>query len=46
MLAAAAVYGHSAWTETVEVIVSVIGSLVLGGAHWLNFKAVRRCHRH
>lgn len=46
VLAAAAVYGHSAWTETVEVIVSVIGSLVLGGAHWLNFKAVRRCHRH
>lgn len=45
-LAAAAVYGHETWSEALEVLVSVAGSLVLGGAHWLNFRAVRQCHRH
>lgn len=46
VLAAAAVYGHTAWSESFEVAVSVAGSLLLGAAHWLNFRAVRRCHRH
>lgn len=46
ILAAAAIYGHTAWREAVEVGVSVAGSLLLGTAHWLNFRAVRRCHRH
>lgn len=46
VLALAAVYGHSAWSEFVEVIVSVAGSLLLGTAHYLNFRAVRGCHRH
>jgi len=46
ILAAAAIYGHTAWSEPFEVIVSVAGSLILGAAHWMNFRAVRRCHRH
>jgi hypothetical protein len=46
ILAAAAIYGHTAWPEPFEVGVSVAGSLLLGAAHWLNFRAVRRCHRH
>ena len=46
VLAITAVYGHDAWSETLEVLASVAGSLVLGSAHWLNFRAVRRCHVH
>lgn len=46
VLAAAAVWGHSAWPEAFEIAVSVAGSLVLGAAHWLNFRAVRRLHHH
>jgi len=46
ILAAAAIYGHSVWAEGLEVAVSVVGSLILGSAHWLNFRAVRRCHLH
>lgn len=46
VLAAAAVYGHDAWPETLEVPISVAGSLLLAAAHWLNFREVRRCHRH
>lgn len=46
VLAAAAVYGHTVWTEPLEIVVSVAGSLLLGAAHWQNFRAVRRCHRH
>lgn len=46
LLALAAVFGHAVWPADVEIAVSVAGSLVLGGAHWLNFRAVRRCHRH
>jgi len=46
VLAAAAVYGHDSWPEPLEVAVSVAGSLLLAGAHWLNFNAVRHCHRH
>ena len=46
VLAAAALWGHTAWATTVEVGVSVLGSLVLAVAHWLNFREVRRPHRH
>jgi len=46
LLAAAAIWGHQAWTESVEISVSVVGSLLLASAHWLNFREVRRCHRH
>lgn len=46
VLAAAAIWGHTAWSEPVEVAVSVAGSLLLGGAHWRNFREVRRVHHH
>ena len=46
VLILAAIYGHEVWRQDVEVIVSVCGSLLLGGAHWMNFRAVRRCHLH
>lgn len=46
VLGAAAIWGHNAWSETREVVVSVAGSLMLASAHWQNFRAVRRCHRH
>ncbi len=46
VLAAAALWGHVAWPEGVEIAVSVLGSLSLGAAHWLNFREVRRLHRH
>ena len=46
VLATAALWGHSSWAESVEVTVSVIGSLILGSAHWLNFREVRRAHHH
>jgi hypothetical protein len=46
VLAAAAVWGHGQWNEDVESLVSVSGSLILAGAHWLNFQQVRRLHTH
>jgi hypothetical protein len=46
ILGAAAVWGHEVWPEWFEVLISVAGSLVLASAHWQNFRAVRRCHRH
>jgi MerC mercury resistance protein len=46
VLAAAATYGHAGWPLVLEVAVSVAGSLMLGAAHWLNFREVRRRHRH
>lgn len=46
VLAVAAVYGHDAWPELAEAGVSVVGSLVLAAAHWVNFRDVRRLHRH
>lgn len=46
VLIAAALWGHSAWRESFEIGVSVVGSLILAAAHWLNFREVRRLHRH
>jgi hypothetical protein len=46
VLAASAVWGHVRWSELTEVGVSVAASLVLAAAHWLNFRDVRRLHRH
>jgi hypothetical protein len=46
VLGAAAIWGHQAWAEWLEVSVSVAGSLLLATAHWHNFRAVRRCHQH
>lgn len=46
VLVLAAIYGHETWHPDLEIVVSVCGSLLLGGAHWMNFRAVRRCHLH
>jgi hypothetical protein len=45
-LAAAALWGHSAWDSSVEVLVNVAASVVLAAAHWRNFREVRRLHHH
>jgi drug/metabolite transporter (DMT)-like permease len=46
VLVAAALWGHSVWRESFEIGVSVVGSLILAAAHWLNFREVRRVHHH
>jgi hypothetical protein len=46
VLTAAALWGHSQWVEGLEVLVSVVGSLSLAVAHWLNFRGVREAHSH
>lgn len=45
-LVAAALSGHNVWRESLEIGVSVVGSLILATAHWLNFREVRRVHHH
>ena len=45
-LAAAALWGHSAWDPSLEVVVNVAASVLLAAAHWRNFREVRRVHRH
>jgi hypothetical protein len=45
-LAAAALWGHSEWHPSVEVVVNVASSVLLAAAHWRNFREVRRLHRH
>jgi hypothetical protein len=46
ILAVAAILGHDQWSEYLEILVSVAGSLLLAGAHWFNFNEVRSQHRH
>jgi hypothetical protein len=46
LLAFAGIWGHDLWPTAVEAFVSVVASLILAGAHWLNFREVRRLHRH
>lgn len=45
-LAASALWGHSEWDPSVEVVVNVASSVLLAAAHWRNFREVRRLHRH
>jgi hypothetical protein len=45
-LAIAALWGHSAWDPSLEVLVNVAASIVLAVAHWRNFRDVRRLHNH
>ena len=45
-LAAAALWGHSDWDPSIEVLVNVAASVVLAAAHWRNFREVRRLHHH
>jgi hypothetical protein len=44
VLAIAALLGHGRWLESMEILVSGTGSLMLAGAHWYNFTEVRRAH--
>ena len=46
VLAASAIWGHSEWDPSVEVVVNVASSVLLAAAHWRNFREVRRVHRH
>jgi hypothetical protein len=46
VLVVVGIWGHDRWPESVEISATVLGSLVLGLAHWLNFRGVRRVHRH
>jgi len=43
-LATAALWGHSAWDPSIEVIVNVSSSVLLAVAHWRNFREVRSAH--
>ena len=45
-LAVAALWGHSHWDPSVEVLVNVVASVLLAAAHWRNFREVRRLHHH
>ena len=46
VIAYASIYGHGQWPFSIEMIVSVVGSLLLAGAHWANFVVVRKVHVH
>lgn len=46
VLALAALWGHASWDPSVEVAVSVAGSITLAIAHFRNFREVRRLHVH
>jgi hypothetical protein len=46
VLAVAALWGHSAWDPSIEVLVNVAASVLLAAAHWRNFREVRRLHHH
>jgi len=46
VLATAAIWGHGNWSGWVESSVSVLGSLILASAHWVNFQEVRQVHVH
>ena len=46
MIVAVSVWGHEAWPQVTEIVASVGASLVLGFAHWLNFRDVRLGHEH
>jgi len=45
-LTVTALWGHAQWQPVVETLVSIAASLLLGAAHWFNFRAVRRLHQH
>ena len=46
VIAYASIYGHGQWPFSIEMIVSVLGSVLLAGAHWANFVVVRKVHVH
>ena len=46
VISIAAIVGHGQWPVSAEILVSVVGSLLLAGAHWTNFVVVRKVHVH
>lgn len=46
VVSVAALWGHDEWPISIEVLVSLVGSALLAGAHWVNFAIVRRVHVH
>ena len=46
LITGAALWGHGQWPGWSESGVTLLGSLVLVGAHWINFQEVRRVHVH
>jgi hypothetical protein len=46
VLTVVALWGHSVWEPTVEVVINVVASMALAAAHWRNFREVRRLHSH
>jgi MerC mercury resistance protein len=46
ILAAVALWGHGRWDASLEVPINIAASVLLAGAHWQNFREVRRVHRH
>lgn len=45
-LAAVSIYAHGVWPLLAEAGASVAASLALASAHWMNFREVKRLHRH
>ena len=46
LITVAALLGHGQWTSWLEAGISLLGSLILVRAHWINFQEVRRVHVH
>jgi uncharacterized membrane protein (UPF0136 family) len=46
VVSVAATLGHNQWPISTEVLISLIGSMMLVGAHWANFVIVRKVHVH
>ena len=46
VVSVAAILGHGQWPISIEVLVSLVGSVLLAGAHWANFVVVRKVHVH
>jgi len=46
LITVAALLGHGQWTSWLEASISLLGSLILVRAHWINFQEVRRVHVH
>jgi hypothetical protein len=46
VLALTALYAHDTWDPSLETLANVAASVALAGAHWRNFREVRRAHPH
>ena len=46
VIAYASMVGHGQWPFSIEIVVSLVGSVLLAGAHLANFVVVRKVHVH